>query len=221
MKKIQAFTLIELLVVIAIIAILAGLAMPVFTKALEKGRATEDKNNLSNIGKGILQYMNDSDGTMFTSAGNGDNSWPNLLQAKYVKDWKAFRSPFDKPNASRPAFDGQTVPTSISYGLSDKLFDTFEGKWVTSASALILAAPDVDTGVVNPVTFSAGATSDQNVMLGTPPPSPNLGTHGSRQSINVLFADGHVAEMDWVKYTDQTTDLGQQHWDPMHVSPTQ
>ena len=217
MKKIQAFTLIELLVVIAIIAILAGLAMPVFSKALEKGRATQCKNNLSNLGKGILQYMNDSDGSMFALASTGDSSWPNLLHAKYVKDWKAFRSPFDKPTAARPA--NETAPVPVSYGLNDKIFDTFEGKWQVSSSALFLAAPAVDTSVAGKsVAFSKDAMSDQNVNLGTPT-GTELGTHGTRQSINVLFADGHVVEMDWIKYIKNTEPQDMAHWDPMYVPP--
>lgn len=217
MKKIQAFTLIELLVVISIIAILAGFAMPVFTRAIEKGRATECKNNLQNIGKGILTFMNDSDGTMFASAAAGDESWPNLLHAKYVKDWKVFRSPFDKPTSSRPT--GDTAPVPVSYGLNGKIFDTFEGKWVTSGSALILGAADIDVSATGKtVAFSADAFSDKNVKL-TLPTGNSLGTHGNRESINVLFADGHVVEMDWKKYIENTTDAGKQHWDPMYVTP--
>src|SRR6266853_1046096 len=83
MKKTQGFTLIELLVVIAIIAVLAGLALPVFTTALERGAATQDKNNLGQLGKGIIAYLSDMDGTMFTTTAAGtatDPYWPILLQ---------------------------------------------------------------------------------------------------------------------------------------------
>jgi prepilin-type N-terminal cleavage/methylation domain-containing protein/prepilin-type processing-associated H-X9-DG protein len=236
MKKNSAFTLIELLVVISIIAILAGFALPVLTKAVEKGRATECKNNLGNVGKGILLFLNDNDGSMFSNSGAGADAWPNLIRNKYIKDWNAFRSPFDKVSTTRPKTQEQG-PIPVSYGVNAKLFGTFEGKWVNSGSALILGAPAVDTAMTGTeVKFVASAFSDQNVQVmptaaggggaagnnsGTPPTgrggtSGGLGTHQNRNSINVLFADGHVAEMDWFKYAAESTDIEKQRWDPFY-----
>jgi prepilin-type N-terminal cleavage/methylation domain-containing protein len=54
-----AFTLIELLVVITIIAILAGLAMPVFQKIIMNGKQTNAANNARQIGLGLRLYAND------------------------------------------------------------------------------------------------------------------------------------------------------------------
>ena len=193
MKKLHAFTLIELLVVISIIAILAGLALPVFSRAMEKGRATNCQNNLSTIGKGIRMYQGDRDDQMF-SLKDGD-AWPVALQKKYVQDWGAFRSPFDK----RP---GDSANQPISYGLNKNVFDTFVAKWENSASAVIMGAPNVDTGQPGktvkfmPVTMSS--TSEASAII--PPAIPDLGTHQSRTSINVLFGDGHVQQVDWKKY---------------------
>jgi hypothetical protein len=34
----------------------------------------------------------------------------------------------------------------------------------------------------------------------------------------VLFSDGHVQQMPWSTYIDNSTDLGQQRWDPMYNS---
>ncbi len=61
-RKRSGFTLIELLVVIAIIAILAGILFPVFGSARERGRTVACLNNLSQLGKAMLMYMDDNGG---------------------------------------------------------------------------------------------------------------------------------------------------------------
>src|SRR3954453_6888936 len=102
MKKSAAFTLIELLVVIAIIAILAGIALPVFQRVLERGRATNCASNLRQIGIGTVAYLNDNNDTIFsdkTSLSDPSGSslfGPGLLQIQYVPNPKVFHSPFDK-----------------------------------------------------------------------------------------------------------------------------
>jgi prepilin-type processing-associated H-X9-DG protein len=72
------------------------------------------------------------------------------------------------------------------------------------------------------VAFKADALANSNVQI-TTPSGTNLGTHQSRQSINVLFADGHVEQLDWNKYVKNGTDMEKQRWDPMYTpsSPTQ
>ena len=221
MKKLHAaFTLIELLVVISIIAILAGLAMPVFSSAIERGRATEDKNNLISIGKGIIMFLNDNDDSMFNKSDTGANSWPDLLHAKYVKDWKAFHSPFDK----RPKTD--TEPVSISYGLNENVLGTddppatnprFVGKWVNSASSVILAAPMV-TQVKGAVAFDTKAISGTVVKVKAGQ-AGDFGTHQSRKVLNVLFADAHVEQMEWDKFCGtapkQDKKLWTRWWHPL------
>ena len=200
MKKLHAFTLIELLVVISIIAILAGFALPVFSRAMEKGRATNCQNNLSSIGKGIRMYLNDQDDSLFSINSADKDAWPTVLQKKYVTDWNAFRSPFDK----RPTV--VVTPYPISYGLNENVLKDdarFVAKWVNSPSAVILAAPAVDTSVKGKtVKFDAKATSDVNVTVKRVD-VPTAGTHQSREAINVLFGDSHVEQMNWIKYIEE------------------
>jgi len=62
-SKTDAFTLIELLVVISIIAILAGIALPVFGSVQIKGAQTKALSNAKQIGTGLRLYAVDNNGT--------------------------------------------------------------------------------------------------------------------------------------------------------------
>jgi len=57
-----AFTLIELLTVMCIIAILAGAALPVYTKVMLNGKQTAALSNARQIAMSLRLYANDNDG---------------------------------------------------------------------------------------------------------------------------------------------------------------
>ncbi len=57
----RAFTLVELLVVIAVIAILASLVLTAAFRAMDLGRQTQCRSNLSQIGKGFWLYVQRND----------------------------------------------------------------------------------------------------------------------------------------------------------------
>lgn len=111
----KAFTLIELLVVIAIIAILAAILFPVFAKAKEAAKKTQDLSNMKQIGTSIQIYLADYDDTYSQayyypndngSATNGSGiggyvQWSGLLQP-YVKNLQIFVSPGDPTGGMAP-----------------------------------------------------------------------------------------------------------------------
>ena len=206
MKR-SAFTLIELLVVIAIIALLASIAIPVYGNAVEKGRATQCLANLRQVGHGVVLYTNDNDDDFFSKSGT---TWPEILNSKYNIAWKAFRSPFDKVTASRPASESGTIP--ISYGMNSNCFDTNVGKWKSPANVLI-GAPAIVPGPA--VAFNGVST--QNVEIKAPSgQNKNMGTHSNRTRINTLYGDGRVEQMAWKDYSNSSGDVGSRRWDPTH-----
>ena len=71
-----AFTLIELLVVIAIIAILASIALPVFSSVQERGKQTKDMSNGKQIVLGLKQFAVDHNGTF-------PNKLPDVVSSDY------------------------------------------------------------------------------------------------------------------------------------------
>ena len=101
-----AFTLIELLVVIAIIAILAAILVPVGSRVIEKGRATQCLSNLRQLGMGLSAYLTENNNTMPTlkagreSLGEDVPVIDNTLD-KYLADRNAFACPADQAGFAR------------------------------------------------------------------------------------------------------------------------
>jgi prepilin-type N-terminal cleavage/methylation domain-containing protein len=80
-SKTDAFTLIELLVVISIIAILAGIALPVFGSVQIKGAQTKALSNAKQIGTALRLYAVDNNGTYpsYDLGANGKPATPPVV----------------------------------------------------------------------------------------------------------------------------------------------
>ncbi len=222
----SAFTLIELLVVIAIIAILAAIAIPVFSSAMERAHATDDANKLRQLGIGMNQYLSDNDDTFFATDSNPP--WAAVLQAKYVPDWHAFQSPFDK--RIPPAAGANANPTMpLSYGINANVYapsatapanpnNTYNGsvsQWVAPSELIIAAdAPDQNAALK----FSGVSTT--NLQLSTPALGAKYGVASNRNMINALYGDWHIAPVLWRDFSDTASNpTGLRRWNPLGKQP--
>ena len=103
----EGFTLIELLVVISIIAILAGLAMPVFSTALKKGRITDSLSNCKQINIALRMYAGDNDGTYpGTEVPTGTTAGTPLTNGSFSN--KAFGNLMPRYSSSKKIFATKT-----------------------------------------------------------------------------------------------------------------
>jgi prepilin-type N-terminal cleavage/methylation domain-containing protein len=212
------FTLIELLVVLAIIAVLASIALPVYTGIQEKARVTQDLSNLRQIGLATQMYLNDNDNVLFDS----NAIWMGQLHPKYLAAWKIFQSPFDLRTASE-----QDASAPISYGLNGNPKGTanptsvagLTADKIQNPSGFILFAPAQDTG--STVKFSGTPAANVTVYKNG---TASGGTHNRRIRINACFADIHVENLTWTHFiNDSATDTNdpdaKYRWDPYQPYP--
>ena len=215
----RGFTLIELLVVIAIIGILAAILFPAFAKARAAAQRTSCASNLRQIGMGLLQYIEENNGTMPASAYGGvTNPTNNSNQYKwmdamypFIRDENFFFCPVDsgaKYRYNRNLANGAESTDYGSYGqngayrqLGDNLTPprSAAGAPVSTSS---IAQPSqtvwaTDTNNREEINGSYGFTW---LNAASHPPLTNIG--GNRQldkiverhleTVNVLWCDGHV-----------------------------
>ncbi|HEV7406280.1 MAG TPA: prepilin-type N-terminal cleavage/methylation domain-containing protein [Chthoniobacteraceae bacterium] len=200
MKK-SAFTLIELLVVIAIIAILAALVLPAVTKALEQAKATSDASNLRGLGQTMFKYLTDHEDEI-PAVGAGV-VWPIELE-KVTGDYKIFKSPFDR----RAALEGTGAP--VSYGINQNLFGLSTSDF-KSSSSLILMADAAHAAANHAPVFSGVASENVSVTA-----QGNAGIWRSGLYINALYADFHVAQLNYTsEFTDSGSTKGKKRWLPL------
>ena len=213
----RAFTLIEIMVVIATITILAALLIPSLNSALESARATQDLNNLRQIGALMQSYLNDKDQVLpATAIWPGTTATP-VLYPKYVATRRVFQSPFDK----RPALETDLAP--VSYSINTNMYVKFGANpnmlKVVSPASTFFMAPKYTGDPKNASSWAGTATSAPDLPVGAP--AETRGTHRNGKRINVLFCDWHTETVTFGPagtagtFQDAVTNpLGQKHWDP-------
>jgi prepilin-type N-terminal cleavage/methylation domain-containing protein len=79
--KRRGFTLIELLVVVAIVALLAGIAFPVFGRVKESGRRAQCMSNLRQLHAACVAYAADNEGHLPIGYRSGIMQYNTMLHA--------------------------------------------------------------------------------------------------------------------------------------------
>ncbi len=95
----KGFTLMELLIVIGIIGLLAGILLPVLSRAKESARRTQCASNIRQIGMGLIMYANENEEVfpqdVTTVVERPSMRSLNMLYNTYISDKKIFKCPSD------------------------------------------------------------------------------------------------------------------------------
>ncbi len=187
------FTLIELLVVIAIIAILAGLLLPVLSRAKESARTTDCLSRLKQLGIAMQVYSDDNKQLLPVAheVVFWGNPTPCTICNTNVQAWLFTLLPyFQNSNlVCCPSLSKQYQHSRFSYFMGARAV------WVQtqkhgSVSVPQMASPScyILSGDANVDTRPDDADPDDyavDVAFGNKSP-----VHNSRE--NILFADGHA-----------------------------
>ncbi|PZR71695.1 MAG: hypothetical protein DLM73_15460 [Chthoniobacterales bacterium] len=199
-----AFTLIELLVVISIIAVLAGIALPVYTSVQERGAQTKDLSNAKQIALGCKLFAADNDGKFPAVAATATaNDALALLLPQYVPTEKIFylgKSAWT-PNLPDEVFGTTTsgaTPTSTTlaagennYAYVNNLTETSNPNFPLLADGFVSSTPGTYT---NDETQKGGVWKGNKAIVIRTDASGNIEKCNS--SYKVIGKTGSATEAD-------------------------
>jgi prepilin-type N-terminal cleavage/methylation domain-containing protein/prepilin-type processing-associated H-X9-DG protein len=201
MKRSRGFTLIELLVVIAIIAILAAILFPVFAAAREKARQIACINNLNQMGKATMQYLQDYDGyypPFYGSDRTNGKGFPESLMP-YVKSEAVFVCPSDYVPRDDPRQKVRSYTMNGDWyspdcrGVSTWTGGFNESDIKSTSGTLLYVDRWAPTNYLYGQAYSISA-SETHLRKGP----GHFGLNDHLKGTNTCFADGHGK---WVRYT--------------------
>ena len=198
MKK--GFTLVELLVVIAVIAILAALLMPVINKAEESARKADCINNLTQINRALLMYVDDHAGVLQGTNGEAiyftykNSLGPYLSRTGADTNDALFACPSDNFNCDDPIIKNLMPFSQISGTSFYRQAAADYSSYFFNGSA---NAGD-DPRAAKP--FSSVHQPSEMVLAGELSGAMGLSAHDRKQpyqfnnALNVMsFVDGHAS----------------------------